>query len=141
VLGRLESSFNIHPLAVRGLEASLHDLSVGNDVDSPLLEVAYLILCLADDDLDDCAVHPVGLSYQPVPLGEAGRALVLRRRCGGFALLGCDGLSEVRGVCLPPRYDTVVHPRARDFVDADQHRLAGLPSGCKMLYKVVSDPV
>ena len=73
----LEGVLHVHPLAVRGLEPVLHHDAVGDDVKAPLLEVADFVLGLADDDLDDGALHPLGLAAEPVPL-------LGQRRRGGF---------------------------------------------------------
>ena len=47
-------------------------------------------------------------------------------------------LGELR---LPARLDALEHPRAGDLVDADQHRLAGLPAGGAVLDEVVGQLV
>ena len=55
----LEGGLDVHALAVRRLEALLHQRAVRDDVEAPLLEVGDLVLRLADDDLDDGLVQPV----------------------------------------------------------------------------------
>ena len=60
----LEGVIDGDSLAVGRLEAGLHHHPVRDDVEVPLLEVADLVLRLADDDLDDRAVHPLRLAAQ-----------------------------------------------------------------------------
>ena len=61
VLRILERILDRHALAVQGLKACLHHSSVRDDFESPLLEVADLVLRFAYDDLDDRALHPLRL--------------------------------------------------------------------------------
>src|SRR5438552_18990247 len=75
--------------AIRRLEASLHHHPVGADVEAPLLEVADLVLGLADHDLDDRALHPLRLATQGLDLPS--KALPGVRIRGGLSL------------CLPDR--------------------------------------
>ena len=55
----LEGGHHIHPLAVRCLEALLHQRPVRDNVKAPLLEVSDLVLRLTDDDLDQGLVEPL----------------------------------------------------------------------------------
>jgi hypothetical protein len=68
MLGVFERVLHRHALAVGGLEAGLHHHPVGDDVEAPLGKIAYLVLRLADDDLDDRAVHPLRLPAQELDL-------------------------------------------------------------------------
>src|SRR5439155_14038933 len=83
----LERVLHAHPLAVRRLEASLHHDTMGNDVEAPLLEVPYLVLRFADDDLDDRAFHPLRLATQPFQNLDQSLPLVGTRRSGQFSFL------------------------------------------------------
>ena len=60
----LERGLDIDALAVARLEALLHQGAMRDDVETPLLEIGDLVLRLADDDLDDRFVEPVGLGLQ-----------------------------------------------------------------------------
>ena len=58
----LEGRFNVDTFTIRRLEATLNSFAVRDDVKTPFLEIANFVLRLADDDLDDGLVQPVGLS-------------------------------------------------------------------------------
>ena len=89
----LEGGLHIDALAVCGLETPLHTVAMGDDVETPLLEVGDLVLCLADDDLDDRVVQP----------GRLGRQLVsILHKLGTVGLV--TRLSQPRLASrLPPR--------------------------------------
>ena len=57
----LERRLDIDALAIARLEALLHQGAMRDDVKAPFLEVGDLVLCLADDDLDDRLVEPAAL--------------------------------------------------------------------------------
>jgi hypothetical protein len=58
----LECGFNINPLPIAYLEPLLHQGTMRDDVEPPFLEIRDLVLCLANDDLDNRLVEPSGLS-------------------------------------------------------------------------------
>ena len=81
MVGLFEGIFDVQPLAVRRLEAVLHDDPVGDDVEVPLFEVAHLVLGLADDDLNDRGLQPLGLAAEPLDFpGQAPPGGFPRRR-------------------------------------------------------------
>ena len=62
------------------LEALLHQGAMRDDVEAPLLEVGDLVLRLADDDLDDRLVEPVGLRLRVCRLFQQAQRARSRRR-------------------------------------------------------------
>ena len=137
----LEGGLHVHALAVGRFEPLLHQGAMGDDVETPFLEVGDLVLRLADDDPDNGVFEPLRLRGQLLVVGLEpfprlridGRHQLglLRFRCGANRL----------GFSLPWRNDPLMHAGASDLVDADQHRLPGLPPGRAMLDEVVGDLV
>ena len=62
VLRILEGIVHGYAFTVSGLEPFLHDKSMRNDVEAPLLEITHFVLGLADHDLDDGVFHPLRLT-------------------------------------------------------------------------------
>ena len=77
VLRVLEGGLHIDALALCDFETLLHAGAMGDDVETPLLEVGNLVLRLADDDLDDGLVQPGCLGRQLV-------GLLLKRSTSGL---------------------------------------------------------
>ena len=91
MLGVFERGLDIHPFAIGGLKAQLHDRAVGNDVELPFFEVGNFVLGLADDQLDDGLIHPSGLGQQLVALRVQYLA--------GFIVYGGGDVDQF-GLCL-----------------------------------------
>ena len=83
----------------------------------------------------------VGLRLQLARLFDerGARGLVVGGR--RFRLLGLGGCANLRRLRLPARDDPLVHPGAGDLVDADEHRLARLPSRRAVLDEIGRDLV
>ena len=71
MLGVLEGQLDVNALAAGGLETLLHQRAVRDDVEVPFPEIGDFVLRLADDDLDQRLVHPVGLGLEPVGFGQS----------------------------------------------------------------------
>ena len=120
----LERRLHINALAVRAVEPALQEVSVRNDVETPLPEVADLVLRLADDQSHDGLFEPGGLGRQlPGFLIPHGPHFGIDG-CERFGALGIRRRAHTRRLCRPPESDELQHPCARDLVDAHQHRLA-----------------
>ena len=136
MLGLLEGGFYVYPLPIRRLEALFHDHPMGDDVETPFLEISHFVLRFADDDLDQGFGEPLSLGHQPVALGME----FLSGLAVAFGLQRNFPLSNVlvyrRKPGLPMGHDPLVQAGAGDFVDADQHGLAGFPAGGDMHHEV-----
>jgi len=110
---------------------------MGNDVQAPLLEVAHLVLRLADDDLDDCAFHPLGLPAQLLQQLAKPLSVVGVRGFRPFRLFLQDQAFHLSELRLPPRLDALEHSSASHLIDAHHHGLARLPAGRAVLNHIL----
>ena len=135
--GSLKASSTSTRLPSGVSKPGLHHHAVRDDVEAPFLEVADLVLRFADDDLDDRALHPLRLAAQRFELlGQALPFVRIGSRSSCRFQLAESSL-QLRELCLPARLDALEHAGAGDLVDADQHRLAGLPARRAVLDEIV----
>ena len=136
MVGLFEGIFDVQALAVRGLEAVLHDNPVGDDVEVPLFEVADLVLGLADDDLNDRGLQPLGLAAEPFHFAGQGLPAAFLDGAAERIFLQKGIAPDLGQFRFPERDDALVHAGAGDFVNADQHGFAALPARGAVLDEV-----
>jgi hypothetical protein len=101
MLRGLEGGLDIDALAIARVEALLHQGAMRDDVETPFLEVCNLVLRLADDDLDDRLVEPVGLGLDFSGVIEKRGTRAAVRGCHCFRSLRIRTGSNLHSLRLP----------------------------------------
>src|SRR5256885_1776622 len=107
-MGGLESRFYIGGVAVARFETLVLQCGMGDDVESPLLEVRDLALRLADDNLDERLVEPGRLSIELFGGGNERSARAFVRSGGCFLLLRLASCVNLPCPRLPTGDDSLV---------------------------------
>src|ERR1700730_14250519 len=124
---RLERIVDIDPLAVGTEKPFLHELAVRGDVQFPFPELIDLPLFFTDDHGHLCLTHP----------GELALSIDQILIIGGVL----QRLFEFINTRVPVLLDQFIHANRRGLVDRDEHCLARLPFGRKVLDEVLGDQV